>query len=817
MSRILVIERDAKIRDLLTRFLGVKGYDVTATVDGASGMDCFIAERPDLMLVDLQLPDMSGIELCRAVRDTRLDVSLVLMGTARQARKPAVEEAREALEIPLFLIKPFGVDALMAAIAQGLATQGERRGSGAGSSAPRAVTPAPRPEPALVEPAPPEPAPPEPAPAAHRAKPSSGPPPRREPPSGAPRARTSDPPGPIDTLDQIEAITAEQDLDALDALEALDAFDADDEPTDVGAGILRGRGEPRAGRRSAPPPAAEGDPAESYGASTAGGLLAGRSMAYATPPVLQDDDPAASHMDAVYPVEGGADAHTWGVDSLRMEAIRHGPSPLQDDERRYALQPIVPDNPSDPRGIYGAITVPNLLYRCFRDLFTGQLVIRRGPVRKTITLANGRPIGAESNIRSETLGYLLMQDGIIDQSQLQQSVRIARQLDVRQGEALVRIGAIDADALADGLRRQLRGRVLSCFSWSGAEYGLTYEPDVGARVEPIELNPLVLIFDGIKTSFPVAPLVAHFDERNRSPARATERLRDYATMLRDFADELRVAALCDGQRTLGEVLARSPYGLVDTLRILRALEITGCLVFGNQQAVGAVSDRPGSPRAAIGGSLDGSVGGSMSGSRSISGGRRPVRRPPERPSLSGRSTIDISVGGRTDDSIDREGERRRSRRREPVRRAETGPDLIKADANFAKGRRCLENDDLENALAHFQLACKQDPHQSLFKMYRGWTRFLLAPPTDRRARAEAHDEIKAALDADSNQDEGYVLLGNVYRELGKEDAALRLYRKALSLNRRNPQANRAIRELEGRRTLEERDPQGLFGKFFTRR
>lgn len=144
MNRILVIERDAKIRDLLSRFLGVKGYDVTATVDAATGMDRFIGERPDLILVDMQLPDMDGVALCRAVRDTRLDVALVLMGTARQSRRPEVERAREALAIPQFLVKPFGVGALLEAIEKSLAgeqpdAQGEAQDDPQRDAAPAAV------------------------------------------------------------------------------------------------------------------------------------------------------------------------------------------------------------------------------------------------------------------------------------------------------------------------------------------------------------------------------------------------------------------------------------------------------------------------------------------------------------------------------------------------------------------------------------------------------------------------------------------------------------------------------------------------------
>ena len=598
---------------------------------------------------------------------------------------------------------------------------------------------------------------------------------------------------------------------------------------------------PRAARYPTPAPAPafppdadpdtyldDDDPDASYGASSSGALLSAESIEVVPAPPF-DPPPRSRSLETVYALdEASDDRHTWGVDSLQMEAIRHGPVNLEEDERRYTLEPMVPQAPSDPRGIYGPVTLPQLLYRCFSDLFTGRLLIRRGPVRKQILLANGRPIGAESNIRSESLGFLLLRDGVIDQAQLRQSVRVARQFGIRQGEALVRIGAITVEAMPDYLRRQLRSRLLGCFAWNGAEYGLKYEPDVRATLEAVELNPLVLIFDGIKTSFPVAPLVHHFDDRNRSPVRVTERLRDYTTMLRPFADDLRVATLCDGQRTLGEVLSVSPFSLIDTLRILRALEITGCIDFGPAKAPDASLDRPGplTPRAAVsagmgsaagsvaGSAVGGSVGGSMDGAMSAPRRNRRVMTD----TAPGSETVDVADS--EDDmpsEVDLERIRRVAARRRRTRRSDTGPDLVQAETNFSKGKRALEAEDLADALAHFALACRQDPHEPLFRMYHAWTRYQSAPANDRKARAEAFDELKTTVDAAPDHDEGHVLLGHIQRQLGNAEAAQKHYRKAIALNRRNPHANRALREMEGQRTLQERDPAGLFGKFFTRR
>lgn len=942
MARILVVERDAKIRELLSRLLGVKGHEVTTAVDGGSGMQAFIAERPDLMLVELQLADMTGIELCRAVRDTHLDVRLVLMGTARQARRSAGDGAREALDAPLFLVKPFGIDALMAAVegaTAGVGEAGARRRAGtaplpagrrtgplggrtgplpggeaagggervaavdgaaaagwaAGASAaaegevaaaaagatsvaaevaapstaevaapatvevsapvmaegaaaamPEAAAPAPdegaasaMPEavapapdalgaPATVEVAAPAdvlraPAAVEvAAPPAAVVAPVESPPPPRAAPVASPVARAGAPvvasPAPRGSApgigDRGGAPVTPPPFAVVGDLDDDDDFARTDEQAVAGLIAELGGGAPAvAGGEDADEAAGEvDDPGASYGASTAGGLLAGDSMEIVSVGIDFEAPPAGHTLEAVYPLdEVAGDRHTWGVDSLQMEAIRHGPVNLDEDERRYSLEPMVPQGPADPRGIYGAVTLPQLLYRCFSDLFTGRLVIRRGPVRKQVLLANGRPIGAESNIRSESLGYLLLRDGIIDQAQLAQSVRVARQLGIRQGEALVRIGAIAADAMPDYLRRQLRARLLGCFAWSGADYGLVYEPDVRASREAVELNPLVLIFDGIKTSFPVGPLVHHYDARNRSPVRATERLRDYATMLRPFADDLRVATLCDGQRTLGEVLSASPFGLIDTLRVLRALEITGCVEFGEARAPDASAEVRGplTPRATVGGSLDGSMSGVVPSRRS----RRTISDPPP----AATQTVDVvDSDDEMPSEVDLERIRRVATRRRRARVTETGPDLVQAETNFSKGKRALEGDELQEALAHFALACRQDPHEPLFRMYHAFARFQAAG-SDKRGRAEALDELKGAVDGAPDHDEGQVLLGHAWRVAGNAEAAAKHYRKALALNRRNPHANQALREMEGRRALQERDPAGLFGKFFTRR
>ncbi len=292
------------------------------------------------------------------------------------------------------------------------------------------------------------------------------------------------------------------------------------------------------------------------------------------------------------PVAGESVGPPPGVDGL--EALD---SETTTDEERYILSPMVPRSPTDPQGVYGEVTLPQLLYNVFRDIFTGRLRLQRGRVTKEVFLLNGYPIFAESNVRSENLSYQLLLAGVLDEETHRRSIELVNAEGIRQGEALLRMGVLDREQLESFLRRQVRERLLNCFGWTGASYGLTYDLGVAALQQRFEVNPLVLIFEGIKSAFPIAPLVTHFDAYPRRVPRVTPKFHDYGTLLKEFTDDLRVARLCDGRATVGEVIAQSPFGLIDTLRILRALEVTQCVEFGAAEAARtpAPTARPSTP------------------------------------------------------------------------------------------------------------------------------------------------------------------------------------------------------------------------------
>ena len=111
--RILVIEDEPVLRDGLADLLKGAGHLVEAVGDGASGAARGTAEAFDLVLLDLMLPKLDGIEVCRRLRQARPGLP-VLMLTARGAEEDKVKGLRSGADD--YVTKPFGARELLARV-----------------------------------------------------------------------------------------------------------------------------------------------------------------------------------------------------------------------------------------------------------------------------------------------------------------------------------------------------------------------------------------------------------------------------------------------------------------------------------------------------------------------------------------------------------------------------------------------------------------------------------------------------------------------------------------------------------------------------
>ena len=115
MSKILVIEDEGKIARFIELELKHEGYDVKTAGDGISGLQAAQSWQPDLLVLDLMLPGISGIEVCRRLRAQEATAALpILMLTA----KDDVSDKVMGLDMGAddYMTKPFAIEELLARI-----------------------------------------------------------------------------------------------------------------------------------------------------------------------------------------------------------------------------------------------------------------------------------------------------------------------------------------------------------------------------------------------------------------------------------------------------------------------------------------------------------------------------------------------------------------------------------------------------------------------------------------------------------------------------------------------------------------------------
>ena len=106
MTKVLVVDDDADIRGLIEMKLTGAGYEVVLEADGEAGLAAALQEKPDLVVLDWMMPGLTGIEVCRAIRDDpRTARTAVLLLTAR-AQETDIERGFAA-GADDYLVKPF--------------------------------------------------------------------------------------------------------------------------------------------------------------------------------------------------------------------------------------------------------------------------------------------------------------------------------------------------------------------------------------------------------------------------------------------------------------------------------------------------------------------------------------------------------------------------------------------------------------------------------------------------------------------------------------------------------------------------------------
>ena len=126
MSRILVIDDDDLVRSTLVRMLERSGFDIVTAKNGREGLAQFHAEPPDLVVTDVIMPDLDGIDTIMILRQESPGIPIIAVSGGGKAHAMQFLDAAQKLGADFILPKPFRQSDLVSAIAR-LLEPGKKR------------------------------------------------------------------------------------------------------------------------------------------------------------------------------------------------------------------------------------------------------------------------------------------------------------------------------------------------------------------------------------------------------------------------------------------------------------------------------------------------------------------------------------------------------------------------------------------------------------------------------------------------------------------------------------------------------------------
>jgi CheY-like chemotaxis protein len=219
--------------------------------------------------------------------------------------------------------------------------------------------------------------------------------------------------------------------------------------------------------------------------------------------------------------------------------------------------------------------IPQILGELWRARASGGLLIRKDETKKIIFIHEGSPYRVKSNLVSECLGRMLVQEGLVSFADCMKAVDKATREDRRQGDVLVEMDFLESDDLPAALLRQMEAKLFEAFSWASGQY--RFSSDVAA-VEKMIHHPHVgaeLIFRGIQERLDTA----HIAECLK-PYRQDLFMLDAkgAGVLRLTPLQEAALPMVDEPLKIGAFLKNTSMSKVDALRLFYALFACGALV-----------------------------------------------------------------------------------------------------------------------------------------------------------------------------------------------------------------------------------------------
>jgi CheY-like chemotaxis protein len=220
-------------------------------------------------------------------------------------------------------------------------------------------------------------------------------------------------------------------------------------------------------------------------------------------------------------------------------------------------------------------SVARLLNAYYEARHHGELKLKQGSVLKVVYFEAGRIVYAASNLAQERFGRFSVRRGALTEARLAEVAAYAKEHGLRTGEALLRLGILDAERRRQLLEEQVKEILWSTFTWTEGQYGFSAMRPQRADLVKLSVFPGDLVLEGVEKTETLVAL-----RQRMAPSRRLFPTADPPYGLHELklqGPQALLLAYADGSKTVEDLLALTDLSERQALATLRGLELLGVL------------------------------------------------------------------------------------------------------------------------------------------------------------------------------------------------------------------------------------------------
>ncbi|NTX14597.1 response regulator [Myxococcus sp. CA056] len=220
-------------------------------------------------------------------------------------------------------------------------------------------------------------------------------------------------------------------------------------------------------------------------------------------------------------------------------------------------------------------SVARLLNAYYEARHHGELKLQQGSILKVVYFESGRIVYAASNLAHERFGRFCVRRGVLTEEKLAEVAAIAKQQGLRTGEAMIRLGVLDAPRRRQLLEEQVRELLWSTFTWTEGAYGFSAMRPQRADLVKLSVFPGDLVLEGVEKTETLVALRQRMGQGRRLFPTADPPYGLHELKLQ--GPQALLLAYADGSKTVEDLLALTDLSERQALATLRGLELLGVL------------------------------------------------------------------------------------------------------------------------------------------------------------------------------------------------------------------------------------------------